>query len=63
MKEEGYGAGYAYDHNAPNAFSGQDYFPEAMGRMSFYQPTGRGEEARIAERMERWARLRRERGE
>ncbi|WP_061936326.1 replication-associated recombination protein A [Aureimonas sp. AU22] len=61
MKEEGYGANYAYDHDAPDAFSGQDYFPEAMGRMSFYQPTGRGEEARIGERMERWARLRRER--
>ncbi len=61
MKDEGYGSGYAYDHDAPDAFSGQDYFPEAMGRMSFYQPTGRGEEGRIAERMERWARLRRER--
>ncbi|RIY01536.1 replication-associated recombination protein A [Aureimonas flava] len=62
MKEEGYGAGYAYDHDAPDAFSGQDYFPEAMGRLRFYRPTGRGEEARIAERMERWERLRRERG-
>nr|WP_210283978.1 replication-associated recombination protein A [Aureimonas phyllosphaerae] len=61
MKDEGYGSGYAYDHDAPDAFSGQDYFPEAMGRTSFYQPTGRGEEARIAERMERWARLRQER--
>ncbi|WP_294646162.1 replication-associated recombination protein A [uncultured Aureimonas sp.] len=61
MKDEGYGSGYAYDHDAPDAFSGQDYFPEAMGRIGFYQPTGRGEEARIAERMERWARLRQER--
>ena len=31
MREEGYGAGYAYDHDAPDAFSGQDYFPEALG--------------------------------
>lgn len=61
MKDEGYGSGYAYDHDAPDAFSGQDYFPEAMDRIGFYQPTGRGEEARIAERMERWARLRQER--
>ncbi len=61
MKDEGYGSGYAYDHDAPDAFSGQDYFPEAMGRVDFYKPTGRGEEARITERMERWARLRQER--
>ncbi|WP_182084575.1 replication-associated recombination protein A [Aureimonas sp. ME7] len=61
MKEDGYGDGYAYDHDTPDAFSGQDYFPEAMGRLSFYQPTGRGEEARIADRMERWAHLRKDR--
>ena len=35
MKSEGYGAGYVYDHDAPDAFSGQDYFPEAMGRQTF----------------------------
>ena len=48
MKTEGYGAGYEYDHDAENAFSGQDYFPEAMQRQEFYQPTERGYEKRIA---------------
>ncbi|WP_427022914.1 replication-associated recombination protein A [Aureimonas ureilytica] len=63
MKEEGYGSGYAYDHDQPDAFSGQDYFPEALGRQSFYRPTDRGEEARIGARMAEWDRLRRQRGE
>ena len=62
MKDEGYGAGYAYDHDAPDAFSGQDYFPEALGRQSFYRPTSRGAEAPVAERMREWARLRETRG-
>jgi putative ATPase len=62
MKNEGYGAGYAYDHNAEDAFSGQDYFPEAMARETYYQPTGRGYEKRIGERLAEWERLRRERG-
>jgi putative ATPase len=62
MKSEGYGAGYAYDHNAEDAFSGQDYFPEAMARETYYQPTGRGYEKRIGERLAEWERLRRERG-
>ncbi len=53
--------GYAYDHDAPDAFSGQDYFPEQMERQSFYRPTDRGIEARIKARLEEWARLRRER--
>ncbi|GAA0007398.1 hypothetical protein BRDID11002_74040 [Bradyrhizobium diazoefficiens] len=35
MKSEGYGAAYEYDHDAPDAFSGQDYFPEALGRQTF----------------------------
>jgi putative ATPase len=61
MKQEGYGKGYAYDHDAPDAFSGQDYFPERMDRQSFYQPTDRGIEARIKARLEEWERLRRER--
>ncbi|MBV9557956.1 MAG: replication-associated recombination protein A, partial [Pseudolabrys sp.] len=42
MKSEGYGAGYDYDHNAPDAFSGQDYFPEQLGRQTFYDPPDRG---------------------
>lgn len=61
MKGEGYGSGYLYDHDQPDAFSGQDYFPTELGRQSFYKPTDRGVEQRIGERMERWARLRAER--
>ncbi|TAJ70528.1 MAG: replication-associated recombination protein A [Phenylobacterium sp.] len=63
MKDLGYGKGYAYDHDAPEGFSGQNYFPEGMERRQFYQPRGEGSEARIKERLERWAALRRERGE
>jgi putative ATPase len=62
MKSEGYGATYRYDHDEPEAFSGQDYWPDKLGRQSFYRPTGRGLEARISERLERWAALRQERG-
>jgi putative ATPase len=62
MKELGHGAGYAYDHDAPDGFSGADYFPERMERQQFYQPTERGRERAIAERLTLWARLRAERG-
>jgi putative ATPase len=62
MKSEGYGATYRYDHDEPDAFSGQDYWPEKLGRQRFYEPTGRGLEARISERLERWAALRQQRG-
>jgi putative ATPase len=62
MKGEGYGAGYEYDHDAPDAFSGQDYFPEALGRQRFYDPPERGFEREIRKRLEYWAKLRRERG-
>ncbi|MFL5295480.1 MAG: replication-associated recombination protein A [Phenylobacterium sp.] len=62
MKELGYGRGYAYDHNADDGFSGQDYFPEEMARQTFYAPRGEGSEARIKERLDRWAALRKERG-
>ncbi|MBW8816211.1 MAG: replication-associated recombination protein A [Caulobacterales bacterium] len=58
MKDLGYGKGYAYDHDAPEGFSGQDYFPEEMGRRQFYTPRGDGAEARIKERLDRWAALR-----
>lgn len=61
MKGEGYGAGYRYDHDEPDAFSGQDYFPEKMGRRSFYQPVERGFERELKKRLDYWARLRRER--
>ena len=62
MKDEGYGRGYAYDHDTDDAFSGQDYFPEALGRQTFYDPPERGFEREIRKRLEYWARLRREKG-
>ena len=61
MKTEGYGAGYEYDHDAPEAFSGQDYFPEQLGRQQFYDPPERGFEREIRKRLDYWAKLRRER--
>jgi putative ATPase len=62
MKQEEYGAGYRYDHDQPDAFSGQDYFPEALGRQEFYDPPDRGYEREIRKRLDYWAKLRRERG-
>jgi putative ATPase len=62
MQDLGYGAGYAYDHEAEDAFSGQNYFPDGMPRQQFYQPRGRGFEREIAKRLEYWAKLRAERG-
>jgi putative ATPase len=62
MKQEEYGAGYRYDHDQPDAFSGQDYFPEALGRQEFYDPPDRGFEREIRKRLDYWAKLRRERG-
>lgn len=61
MKEESYGAGYRYDHDEPDAFSGQDYFPEKMGRQTYYDPPDRGFEREIRKRLDYWAKLRRER--
>jgi putative ATPase len=61
MKGEGYGDGYRYDHDEPDAFSGQDYFPEKMGRQTFYDPPERGFERDIRKRLEWWAKLRKER--
>ncbi len=58
MKSEGYGSGYAYDHDQEEAFSGQDYFPEELERHEFYRPTGRGFEKELARRLEYWAELR-----
>ena len=63
MKQLGYGEGYAYDHDAEGGFSGQNYFPDEMPGQRFYSPKDVGTEARIKERLERWAQLRRERGE
>jgi len=61
MKEEGYGRGYAYDHDAEEAFSGQNYFPDALPRRQFYDPPERGFEREIRKRLEYWAKLRKER--
>ena len=60
MKSEGYGDGYAYDHDMPDGFSGQDYFPEAMGRQTYYDPPERGFEREIRKRLDYWAKLRAE---
>jgi putative ATPase len=62
MKSEGYGRGYAYDHDAEEGFSGQDYFPEQLGRQEFYNPPERGFEREIRKRLDYWAKLRKERG-
>ncbi|HTV68120.1 MAG TPA: replication-associated recombination protein A [Rhizobiaceae bacterium] len=61
MKSENYGAGYQYDHDEPDAFSGQDYFPEKMGRQTFYDPPDRGFEREIRKRLDYWNKLRAER--
>jgi putative ATPase len=58
MKDLGYGAGYAYDHDTDAGFSGQNYFPDGMPRETFYEPTDRGHEKRVAERLAYWASLR-----
>ena len=61
MKDEDYGSGYRYDHDEPDAFSGQDYFPEKLGRQTFYDPPERGFERDIRKRLDFWAKLRAER--
>ncbi|MBA4754460.1 MAG: replication-associated recombination protein A [Sphingobium sp.] len=62
MKDVGYGKGYQYDHDAADGFSGANYWPDDMTPQRFYAPTDRGYEARIAERIAYWERLRAERG-
>jgi len=58
MKNLGYSAGYEYDHDTEDAFSGQNYFPEGMGRPDFYRPADRGFEREIGRRLAYWAKLR-----
>jgi putative ATPase len=58
MKNLGYGAGYEYDHDTDDAFSGQNYLPEGMGRPDFYRPVERGFEREIGKRLAYWAKLR-----
>ena len=62
MKDQGYGAGYAYDHDTEEGVSGQNYFPDGMERQSFYQPKGEGREKSIAERLAWIAKLRDRKG-
>jgi putative ATPase len=61
MKQEGYGRGYAYDHNEDEAFSGQNYFPDGMKGQSLYAPTTYGFERELKDRLDRFAKLRAER--
>ncbi|MCC2098098.1 MAG: replication-associated recombination protein A [Hyphomicrobiales bacterium] len=63
MKDQGYGGGYRYDHDEPDAFSGQNYWPEDIGRRKIYDPVDRGFERDIFKRLQYWAKLRREREE
>ena len=63
MKDLGYGAGYAYDHDADEGFSGQNYFPDDMARQEFYRPVARGFEREIEKRLAYWAKLRAKRAE
>lgn len=58
MKDQGYGEGYLYDHDQPDGFSGQNYFPEAMPRGVYYLPEDRGFERELKKRVEYFARLR-----
>lgn len=61
MQELGYGAGYAYDHETEDAFSGQNYFPDGMDRPQLYHPRDRGFEREISKRLAYWTKLRDER--
>lgn len=61
MRDEGYGAGYRYDHDEPDAFSGQNYWPEALGPQKLYQPVDRGFEREVGKRIAWWEKARRER--
>ncbi|MCA0873835.1 replication-associated recombination protein A [Seohaeicola saemankumensis] len=63
MKDQGYGAGYAYDHDAEDGFSGQNYFPDDMQRPDLYQPVERGFERDLKKRLDWFARLRAKRAE
>ena len=58
MKDIGYGEGYIYDHDAPDAFSGQNFFPTSMARQQLYQPVARGFERDIQKRLAYWEKLR-----
>jgi putative ATPase len=61
MKQQEYGAGYAYDHDEPEAFSGQQYFPDGVAHETYYDPPDRGFESEIRKRLDRWSKLRSQR--
>jgi putative ATPase len=58
MREEGYGKGYLYDHDTPQGFSGQHYFPKGMERQEFYHPVERGFEREMKKRIAYFKKLR-----
>ncbi len=62
MRDLGYSAGYAYDHDTEEGFSGQDYFPDGMARPQFYHPVDRGFEREIKKRLDYWSKLRGRKG-
>ncbi|MCW2315403.1 putative ATPase [Rhodoblastus acidophilus] len=62
LRSEGYGTDYAYDHDEPDAFSGQNYWPDSLGRQTLYEPVERGFEREIGKRLGYWEKLRKERG-
>ena len=62
MKDQGYGAGYSYDHDAEDGFSGQNYFPDGVARPDLYQPVERGFERELKKRLDYFAKLRSKRG-
>ncbi len=61
MKREGYGEGYRYDHDEPDAFSGQDYWPDSLGRQTIYHPVERGFEREVGRRLAWWREQRKSR--
>ena len=61
MRDLGYGKGHAYDHDAEDAFSGQNYFPDGMDRPAFYRSADRGFEREVARRLDHWAKLKQDR--
>jgi len=60
MKAEGYGDGYAYDHDTPEGFSGQNYWPDVLGPQALYEPVDRGFEREIGKRLAYWQKLRKD---
>ncbi|PAX08520.1 replication-associated recombination protein A [Sphingomonas lenta] len=58
MRDAGYGQGYEYDHDAEGGFSGADYWPDDLPPQTFYTPTDRGHEKRVAERIAWWEEMR-----